>query len=89
LRVGDTERIAKKVYDLNGITYVEIHMGNADMPAHVICKDSNELFNFISEIKNIYDVAGVAWPEKIYQTPYKKDMINFAINKLRAYPKIR
>ena len=82
LRDGDTESIAKKVYDLDGITYVEIHIGNADMLANVIYKDSNELFNLISEIKNIYGVARVAWSEKIYQTPYKKDIINFAINKL-------
>lgn len=51
LKNGNIEELAKKIYNLSQITYVEIHIGNSDILGNVIYKDSKELLNLISTLK--------------------------------------
>lgn len=69
---GNIDQVSKKVYDLDGITTVEFHVGNSDILGHVIYKDGKELLNIIVAIKKIDGVEKVVWSERIYQSPSKE-----------------
>lgn len=71
---GDIDEIAKKVYDLDGIISVEVHIGNSDIIGHIIYKDGRDLRKIISSIKQIDGVKSALWSERIYQIPYKQQL---------------
>src|ERR1044072_4930684 len=47
LRDGNINEIAKKVYELDGITSIEIHIGNSDILGNVIYKQGQDLLDII------------------------------------------
>ena len=83
LRNGDIDEIAKEVYDLDGITSVEIHIGKTDILACVIYRESKDLLKLMAEIKNMKSVGRVSVSERIYQNPNKKEIIKSIVNKSR------
>lgn len=82
LRDGNIEAIAKKVYELDGINYIEIHIGNSDILANVIYKEGRDLLDLISKIKRMRGIDRIVWSERVYKSPYKKDIFNFTLNKV-------
>jgi Lrp/AsnC family transcriptional regulator, regulator for asnA, asnC and gidA len=72
LKNGDIEKTAKKVYDLDGITSFEIHIGNSDILANVVYKEGKELLDIIIAIKKFAEVERIVWSERIYQSPSKE-----------------
>lgn len=72
LNDGDIDQTAKKVYELDGITYVEIHIGNSDILGNVVYKNGKELLNTISTIKKIKGIEKVVWSERVYRSPTKQ-----------------
>ena len=71
LKNGKIEEMAKIIYELDGITSIEIHIGNSDILGNVIYKDSSDLFNLITTIKNMNGVERIVWSERVYQSPSK------------------
>lgn len=71
LRNGNIEETAKKIQNLDQITYVEIHIGNYDILGNVIYKEGKELLNLIATIKKMSGVDKVVWSERVYQSPTK------------------
>jgi len=71
LKDGNIEEMAKMIYELDGITSVEIHIGNSDILGNVIYKDSNELLNLITTIKSKNGVERIVWSERVYESPSK------------------
>jgi DNA-binding Lrp family transcriptional regulator len=67
---GNIDAIADRVYE-DGITSVEVHIGNSDILGHVIYKEGKDLLNIISAIKKMNGVEQVVWSERIYQSPVK------------------
>lgn len=78
LKDGHIEELAKKIHNLDHITYVEIHIGNSDILGQVIYKEGIELLNLISAIKKMEGVDKIVWSERIDQSPSKgiENMIN-------------
>lgn len=72
LRDGIISEIAKKVFELDGITFVEIHIGNSDILGNIIYKDGKGLLNIISAIKKMQGVEQVVWSERTYPSPLKE-----------------
>jgi Lrp/AsnC family transcriptional regulator, regulator for asnA, asnC and gidA len=72
LKNGDIDQIAKKVYEIDGITSFEIHIGNSDILANVVYKEGKELLNIITAIKKIEGIERIVWSERIYQSPSKE-----------------
>lgn len=62
---GNINELAKKILDLDGITSVEIHIGNTDVLAEFAYKDGKQLFDVISKIKKIKGVDRLIWSERI------------------------
>lgn len=52
LNNGNVDKMAKRINELEGVTFVEIHVGNSDILANVVYKDGKKLLSLISEIKN-------------------------------------
>ena len=71
LNDGDIKKLTKKILELDGITSVEIHIGNSDILGHVIYKYSKDLLNLINAIKYLEGVERIVWSERIYQSPFK------------------
>jgi len=71
LKNGNIKKLTKKILELDGITSVEIHIGNSDILGNVIYKDSNDLLNLIATIKNMNGVERIVWSERVYQSPSK------------------
>jgi Lrp/AsnC family transcriptional regulator, regulator for asnA, asnC and gidA len=72
LKSGDMDQIAKKVYEIDGITSFEIHIGNSDILANVVYKEGKKLLNIITTIKKIEGVERIVWSERIYRSPSKE-----------------
>jgi Lrp/AsnC family transcriptional regulator, regulator for asnA, asnC and gidA len=72
LKDGEIDEIAKKVYEVDGITSFEIHIGNSDILADVVYKEGKELLNIIAAIKKLEGVERIVWSERIYQSPSKE-----------------
>ena len=72
LKNGDIDETAKKVYELDGITSFEIHIGNSDILANIVYKEGKELLNIITAIKKLESVERIVWSERIYQSPSKE-----------------
>lgn len=75
LKDGDIDEIAKKVYEVDGITSFEIHIGNSDILANVVYKEGKELLNIIAAIKKLEGVERIVWSERIYQSPSKETRV--------------
>lgn len=71
LRNGNIDEVAKKIHNLNQITYIEIHIGNSDILGNVIYREGKELLNVIAAIKKMAGVDRVVWSERVYQSPSK------------------
>lgn len=68
---GDINETIQKVYDLEGITFVEIHIGNPDILANVIYKEGKELLSLITAIKKMKGIERIVWSERIYRSSDK------------------
>ncbi len=75
LKNGDIDQTAKKVYEIDGITSFEIHIGNSDILANVVYKEGKELLKMIITIKKIEAVERIVWSERIYQSPSKEIVV--------------
>src|SRR5262249_8834023 len=63
---GEVDEIGRLVADRPGILSVAVHIGNSDLVALFIYKDSKQLLDIISETKLIDGVDRVLWSEEVY-----------------------
>jgi DNA-binding Lrp family transcriptional regulator len=80
---GEAMLIAKKLVEVSGVISVSIHIGNSDVVAEIIYRDSMDILNMLSLIKRIKGVQKVVWSEEIYRVSAtkKENMLSvFPIN---------
>jgi DNA-binding Lrp family transcriptional regulator len=73
LEDGDFERIANKIMELDGVTSVEVHIGNSDLIANVVYRRSIELLELIAKVKSFEKIDKIVWSEMVYKissSPY-------------------
>lgn len=63
--------MAKRIDELEGVTSIEIHIGNSDILANVVYKDGKKLLSLVDTIKNLEVVERIVWSEMVYQSPHK------------------
>ncbi|GKS62633.1 MAG: hypothetical protein AB7U98_11990 [Candidatus Nitrosocosmicus sp.] len=63
--------MAKRIDELEGVTSIEIHIGNSDILANVVYKDGKKLLSLVATIKNLEVVERIVWSEMVYQSPHK------------------
>jgi DNA-binding Lrp family transcriptional regulator len=64
---GEAMAIAKKLVEVPGIISVSIHIGNSDIVAEIIYRDSMDILNMLSLIKRVKGVQKVVWSEEIHR----------------------
>jgi len=73
---GDVNRIGEKVAGKPGILSVAVHIGNSDLVALFIYKNSRQLLEIISDTKTIEGVNRVLWSEEVFFIPVKEGKFN-------------
>lgn len=66
LTKGLLDQIGKSVVEKRGIISVSVHVGNSDLVALFVYRDSKDLIETMSEIKQIEGVEKVLWSEEVY-----------------------
>lgn len=71
LHDGDIDTILEKVSKLKGVASLETHIGNSDIICEVVYREGRDLFDLISNIKNMEGVEKVVWSERIFEYPLR------------------
>lgn len=66
LKKGFLDEIGKKIVQLQGILSVSVQVGNSDLVAILVYKDSHDLLDIISDIKSLDGIEKVLWSEEVY-----------------------
>jgi DNA-binding Lrp family transcriptional regulator len=72
LKKGQIDRIGKIVVEKRGILSVSVHVGNSDLVALFVYRDSKDLIETMTNIKEIEGVERVLWSEEVYFIPSPK-----------------
>ena len=66
LQKGLMEQIGKTIVEKRGILSVSVHVGNSDLVALFVYRDTNDLIETMGKIKEIEGVDRVLWSEEVY-----------------------
>ena len=66
LQKGLMEQIGKKIVEKKGVLSVSVHVGNSDLVALFVYRDTKDLIETMGEIKEIEGVDRVLWSEEVY-----------------------
>jgi Lrp/AsnC family transcriptional regulator, regulator for asnA, asnC and gidA len=66
LQKGLMKKIGQIVVEKIGMLSVSVHVGNSDLVALFVYRDSKDLLETINEIKQIEGVERVMWSEEVY-----------------------
>jgi hypothetical protein len=75
LRDGDAKESASKVANMEGMMSCSLHVGNSDIVSEFFYRDSEHLFDTISEIKHFGGVEKTLWSEEIINIPIDRTNI--------------
>src|ERR687889_168401 len=69
LKKGQLDKIGKIVVEKCGMLSVSVHVGNSDLVALFVYRDSKDLIETMTNIKEIEGVERVLWSEEVYFIP--------------------
>src|SRR5919107_2556975 len=69
LKRGQLDKIGKIVVEKRGILSVSVHVGNSDLVALFVYRNSKDLIETMTNIKEIEGVERVLWSEEVYFIP--------------------
>jgi DNA-binding Lrp family transcriptional regulator len=69
---GDVYSITEHLRHLDNILSVSIHIGNSDVVAEYVCKETSELLALIANVKHLDAVDRVVWSEEVTSMPAQK-----------------
>jgi Lrp/AsnC family transcriptional regulator for asnA, asnC and gidA len=72
---GDTQLVAKRLADMDEVTYVVTTAGSFDLIIEVVCEDDEELLDLVS--RRIRTLAGVASTETFVYLKLNKQHYNW------------
>jgi len=76
LQKGLMEQIGKSIVKKRGMLSVSVHVGNSDLVALFVYRDTKDLIETMGEIKEIEGVDRVLWSEEVYfiTSPSEKNL---------------
>ncbi|HET8792370.1 MAG TPA: Lrp/AsnC family transcriptional regulator [Nitrososphaeraceae archaeon] len=76
LEKGMMDNIGKTIVEKRGMLSVSVHVGNSDLVALFVYRDSKDLIETMGEIKEIEGVNRVLWSEEVYfiTSPSEKNL---------------
>jgi DNA-binding Lrp family transcriptional regulator len=72
---GNIDQVARKISTFDAVTSVGIHIGNSDLIANTVYKDSWQLLQTISNIKELEGVDRILWSEEVYNLKNENNVI--------------
>ena len=82
LEDGNMKATAEKVAKMDGITSVAIHIGNSDIVADFVYKDSEQLVDILSSVKKLEGVDRTVWSEEVFTLPVNSEGVTSVYGKL-------
>jgi DNA-binding Lrp family transcriptional regulator len=82
LRDGNMKSIAERVSALEGITSVSVHIGNSDILADFVYRDSEQIIDMVSSIKRLEGVDRTVWSEEVYSLPVNPQNLAMPFHRL-------
>jgi DNA-binding Lrp family transcriptional regulator len=82
LRDGDMKSNAEKISGMEGITSVSIHIGNSDIVADFVYRDSEQIIDIVSSIKRLEGVEKAVWSEEVYAFPINQKNLSVPFQRL-------
>ena len=79
---GNMKSTAEKVAKMDGITSVAIHIGNSDVVADYVYKDSEQLVDILSSIKKLEGVERTVWSEEVFILPMDNESVTSVYGRL-------
>jgi hypothetical protein len=79
---GNMRLISDKISKMDGITSVAVHVGNSDVIADFVYRDSEDLVDILSAIKKLEGVDRTVWSEEVFVLPINKQNATSAYEKL-------
>jgi hypothetical protein len=73
LHTGDIKRVAEDLLSNEGIMSSGVHVGNSDVVGKFVYKDSKQLVDLISKVKEFENIERAVWSEEVYLLPGRKD----------------
>lgn len=67
LKDGHIEETIKNLLAREGILSVAVHLGNSDLVGTFVYKESMEVLDLISEVKNLEGIDKIVWSEEVYE----------------------
>lgn len=67
LKDGRIEETINNLLARDGILSVGVHLGNSDLVGTFVYKESNEVLNLITSVKNLEGIDKVVWSEEVYE----------------------
>ena len=64
---GNMQSISHQIAGIPGIYSISIHIGNSDIVAQFVFKETKELLDIISECKKLTGVDRVVWSEEVVE----------------------
>jgi len=59
-----------------------IHAGNSDIVGELFMKNSEQLVDLISKVKDLENIERVVWSEEVYLLPGKKDSVTAVLKRI-------
>jgi DNA-binding Lrp family transcriptional regulator len=82
LRDGDMKFTAEKISGMEGVTSVSIHIGNSDIVADFVYRDSEQIIDIVSSIKRLAGVENTVWSEEVYVLPINHKSLALPFHRL-------
>jgi Lrp/AsnC family transcriptional regulator for asnA, asnC and gidA len=77
---GHVNEVGQVLAEMPGILSVAVHIGNSDLVALFVYKNSKQLLDTISESKKITGVDRVLWSEEVYFIKMNENKLNMLNN---------
>jgi len=82
LRTGNIKKVAEDLLSNEGIMSSGIHAGNSDIVGELFMKNSEQLVDLISKVKDLENIERVVWSEEVYLLPGKKDSVTAVLKRI-------
>lgn len=74
---GNMDAILDKVSKFQGVTSLEVHIGNSDIIADIVYKEGRDLLDIIIAVKKLEGVERIVWSEFVYKYPVPINRTSF------------
>jgi len=73
---GDVYSVAEQVSKMAGVLSVTVHVGNSDVVANYVSRDSGELLELTIQVKKLPHIQRIVWSEEVAAIPGRSSIMS-------------